>query len=183
MALDFTNGGPGTGRLGRTTNVPVTGPPCTMAGWAYLSTLGGTGLDVLCLTDNAAAPPGTGYYFLALYDLSGSLQTYSYVTNGVLNSQILAAGPAEAVGWYHVCVVHTSTSSHAAFINGGGKTTDATAVNPTTIAQTVIGHAGMLGCPGSLAWPGESVPLGVFSASVTSALRSTGPPQRRPQSR
>lgn len=91
--------------------------------------------------------------------------------------------------WFHACGVYTSATSRAAFLNGGGKGTDATNRTPSGIDRTSVGmgDGSSASTPFAPAGTGYLAEVGIWDAALTDAevaVLATGvsPLAVRPQS-
>ncbi len=111
---------------------PITGYPVTLAAWVR--------------SNNASLKQ----WLLGIYDGAGSscfglrLATTNdvveaYVDNGTTNAQAITSTTLSVNTWGHACAVFTSATSHAAYLNGAGKGTDATNLTPTSLDRIAIG--------------------------------------------
>jgi hypothetical protein len=112
--------------------LPVSAPPFTVAAWFHA--ISATQNQVLWSMGNAA---GTNYFAL-----------YAGLTNNAVSAganagagEVLADSSALMVAstWHHGCVTFTSATARAAYLDGGGKGTNATSCTPTGVDRCRVG--------------------------------------------
>ena len=117
---------------------PVTDVPLTMACW-FNSTDLTLGQALINITDNSST---TNYFtMLAHGTLTGDPVTALTRGGGVNQTAMSSTGFSSGV-WHHACAVYASSSSQAAYIDGGSKGTNSGTSNPTGIDDLNIGRAG-----------------------------------------
>jgi hypothetical protein len=119
----------------RKTSALATAVPLTIAGWGITnSTTAGV---MACIVQSSGS--GANRF---------QLQTNGNPSNIAANA--IAAGTGSlattttstATGvWFHACAVFSANNARAAYLNGGGKGTNATTRTPTSLNQTAIGLA------------------------------------------
>jgi hypothetical protein len=68
--------------------------------------------------------------------------------------------------WHHACAVFTSTTSRAAYIDGGSKGTDTTSSSPTGMNRTLVGAAQLQAGPSNY-FHGGIAEVGIWSEALT----------------
>lgn len=114
----------------------LTGVPISIACWFNVASAVIT--YNLCLISNSSV---SNYFGL---DLSNGAPA-----NGTVGALTAIAGEAfakstttfSASSWNHACAVFDSITSRSAFLNGGGKGTNATSKTPASLAKTTVGAA------------------------------------------
>lgn len=138
----------------------VTATPFTMAAWFYALGV----VDRYCLVGLTNEGEYDNWLLCAE---GGSDQVFAYV-----NGTSAGAGTSTtytANVWHHACGVYTSTTSRAAYLNGGGKGTDVTSAVPGfTMDRTCIGGNRALGGPYD-ALNGRLAEVGIWNAALTDA--------------
>lgn len=100
----------------------VTAAPFTIASWVKPTAEYGDGLVAAFINASTEA----GYYFSA---------NETFVSLGAGNGYAATSTGITLNTWGHACVVEASSTSRAAYVNGGGKATDTTASG--TISPTI----------------------------------------------
>lgn len=113
----------------------ITGAPCTFASWVNVSSFAAGAQYIMLLMQSsgnlffgAIVDPATGYY-------TGALTGGDFLVGG--GGSIISTNK-----WQHYCSVYTSTTSRAAFIDGGNKVTNSASVSFGTINLCGIGEGG-----------------------------------------
>jgi hypothetical protein len=120
----------GTTENGASSTVEVTGTPISMACWGKTTTFG----TAISISDTA----GDTDYFWFLWNTTGGNPIQATVEHsGTTGSATSTTGWTSGV-WAHGAVVFASSTSRAAYINGGSKGTNATSVTPAGIDATDI---------------------------------------------
>lgn len=124
MARTFS----GTGqRLSRTTSVPATGTPCTMACWFQRADT--SGVETLMAL---AASGGTDYLRL---DATASLTVQASALDEFGSASATSSAATSVDTWTHAAAVYSGQASRAAFLNGANKGTNTTDVLPVGITE------------------------------------------------
>lgn len=152
----------GTSAYLRTTTLPVTAPPFTMACWFWVNDLSAT-YAVLALSRDSVQVDG--FRILAEGSTAGSPLRADTIVNGgggiARTSTSLVSGQ-----WMHAAGVWASTSSRRVLLNGGGAVTDTTSVGAPVLDAFDIGARSFTGTIG-LFIPGRVAEVGVWSAALT----------------
>jgi hypothetical protein len=114
----------------------VTSMPITLSGWVNIASLYGQNQAVVCLGSNTTN--NNRYYLLVTTSgATGALAKASSTAVQATSTSTLSTG-----SWHHVCAVFTSSTSRAAYLDGGNKGTDATSASPSSaaITSTFIGR-------------------------------------------
>lgn len=130
----------------------------TMACWYNVSSLA-TSQALMCIGNS-----GAGDRFELLINGSTNIQATAATSSAATASSSTA--PSTGV-WQHACGVFTSATSRAAFLNGGGKGTNATNRTPSGVNQTAIGRRNN-NSPG-LYVGGRIMEAGIWNTSLTDA--------------
>lgn len=137
-----------------------TSPPLSVAAWVYPETDPGT-QTIVNICDSADL---TDYHWLFLSLSSGSrvvAQTRDDTSNeGAETTTTYSTGV-----WNHVAGLWASTSSRAAYLNGGSKGTDTTTIAPAPNRMRV-GHTYM-GNPYEAPMDGRICQLGIWNLALT----------------
>ena len=112
----------------------ITGMPLTIAAWGYTTTIAGVGHMMVGLFQGTA----TGSSDSITLSLSGTA-VVADCTGGSGGGQAITSTPPPTNTWFHACGVYTSTTSRAAYINGGSKGTDTTSTTTPFPSRTSIG--------------------------------------------
>jgi hypothetical protein len=116
-----------------TSSPPVTAPPFTLALWTKRTA---AGVDDVCA---ALGVSGSADNFWRIGWFVGN---NNYLrARDTANGDAIATGTTTSTAWIHICGVETSSSSRAAFRNGGNKGTNATTIAPTGIDLLRIGES------------------------------------------
>jgi hypothetical protein len=159
MAIDYS----GTGQYHVTTTTPVTGVPITIAAWFN--------------SDNDADLQALA----TVCDSAGSLVHFGLVAQGgaagdpiyAWAESVSTAGIAESTTgytagvWHHGCAVFTSTTSRAAYIDGGSKGTNTTNTTPGSIDR--IGLAVRADDSPTALLDGRLAEVGIWNVALTDA--------------
>lgn len=113
--------------------VSLTAVPVSLACWALPAVVNTSQIAVALQNSGAAA--NSNNFNLAI----NSSAEVRARTNG---TDAVSTLTATAGVWVHMCAVFAATNSRAAYINGGGKGTDATNVSPSGINSTLVGVGG-----------------------------------------
>lgn len=137
-------------------NAPISAAPCTLAAWARPDQ---TNLqtEIFQVVDTAA---DNGFRLLMHSD--GNV--YSVARDPSFQAAPVAS-TGYSVAWHHVAGVFTSTTSHAVFLDGGNKGTDATSVSPTSLDETNIGRFNQGGAA-SLYFGGLLAELAIWNVAL-----------------
>lgn len=108
----------------------VTASPLTLACWLN-PVSAAVAYGVFAVNDNSTNEFGIRT------DSSGHILAVS--TDGTVSTATTSTAMSAGV-WCHACAVISSASARAAFLNGGGKGTNATARTTSGVNQTEIGH-------------------------------------------
>ena len=141
MARTFTSGS--STWIYNSSGAPFTGPPFTISVWMYptsevfntLISVGTGGSNDNRQTLGLRTTVAGGANVIAQTRTTTNANAYSttaYTTNK----------------WQHACGVWASSSSRAAYLDGGGKGTDTTNLGPSAPNQTYIGNNLGLGANG-----------------------------------
>jgi hypothetical protein len=173
MAL---SGWSSSNRIGITAAL-VTGAPCTLACW-FNSTSLTANQNLIALVDL----PNSNYIGLAASGTRAGDPVIAYV-GGALALASSSTGYS-ANTWQHAAGVFTSSTSRAAFVNGGSKGTNTTSVTPTSLVSTALG---MFNAAGSDSMLGALAEVGIWNVALTddevaSLAKGFSPDQIRPQS-
>lgn len=122
-------------------STPVTAVPLTFSAW-WKSSNAAVFSAILSIDQSG------GGQFQLNQDSSGHIQAAT--ADGTLSTAATSTTVSAGV-WCHACAVFANGSSRAAFLNGGGKGTNAAARAPTGINQVEIGHNGNGPSDGSIA--------------------------------
>lgn len=115
-------------------SAPATAVPLTLSCW-WNPVSNAVGQSIFELNDN-----GTNGVFSIRQDSSGHILATTIQAASVTSATTSTTDSSGT--WCHACATFTSTSARAAYLNGGGKGTDATSKTPSGINQTEIGHGG-----------------------------------------
>lgn len=158
---------------------PVTGPPCSIAGWFYAATTT-VNYDLIFVRASASDVNYLGIYISEPANLG---KISAAAADGATDALAVTTTSFTANTWNHAAATFTSATSRAAYLNGGGKGTDATSRSPTINSLTVGGFSS-----GSLfgAMNGRLAEIGLWDAAltdaeVTSLANGTSPLRVRPQ--
>lgn len=80
-----------------------------------------------------------GFYIQAVGNTAGDPIRASVAAAGSFGEAATTTGYS-ANAWQHACGVYTSATSRAAFLNGGGKGTNATNRAPSGLSRTMVGR-------------------------------------------
>lgn len=118
----------------RCTTAIATATPLTMAAWCKTSITGS--LQVICgLFSSADAFPFNQFLlYVDSTDKVAALTADAAVARQALTSTTISASTV-----FHACGVWASATDRRAFLNGGGKVTEATSLTPAGIDRTSIG--------------------------------------------
>lgn len=115
----------------------VTGHPCTLACWVYMTTLAaGSDSHILSVANSAT----DGDLFSLFVDDPGG-QVGAYVAADPTGAAITTSAVLTTGTWHHTCAVFTSTTSRTIYLDGGNAATDTSNVNadPAGINRTGVG--------------------------------------------
>lgn len=115
----------------RSTSVEVTAPPLSMCCWVNLDA--SAQHSIIQAGDTAS----TNNYFLLEILNTGVVRAASRDSGATVTAN--TSTTATTGTWHHVCGVYASTTSRAAYLDGGGKGTNTTSNTPTSIDHTTIG--------------------------------------------
>jgi hypothetical protein len=122
------------------TNAVVSGVPLTMACWFNTDDLA-IDQTIMGLFPSVG---GSNYFRLWLDAAANHVNADATdFANG--NTQATTTTSYAANSWYHAAGVYAASNDKRAFLNGGGKGTDATDVTPVGIDRTEIGRLGSHG--------------------------------------
>jgi hypothetical protein len=112
-----------TDYLKRTTS-PISTYPATLVAWARQPTIGGGNKTILCL-HHSGSTSGQNAIILSQNDTLGaaSAETSTSPTAGV---------------WYHAAAVFASGTDRRAYLDAGGKVTNATSKTPSSAPDSVV---------------------------------------------
>lgn len=108
--------------------------PLTMACWGNTSVTGT--LQAMMHIGDVAVGPTQNRWSLTV-DTGDAVTATTNTTTGTVSA--VTSTTISASTWFHACAVFTSATSRAAFLNGGGKGTNATSRSPTGIDNFAIG--------------------------------------------
>lgn len=111
----------------------LTATPMTMAAWINPASLGSTRIIMGGFNSGGA---DTNRFSLVQSNTNAITATSRQASTG---SVATATGTISVGTWTHACAVFASSTSRAAYFNGGGKGTNATASTPASINRTSIG--------------------------------------------
>ena len=130
-----------------------------MACWFNSDDIATTGNTLMAMSSEST--DWNGFWLQASGNLAGDpIQARCY--GSALGSALSTTGYS-ADTWHHACAVYASATSRTAYIDGGGKGTDATSSNPVNIDNTTIGAIYYLPAGGP---PGYD---GLMSGSIAEA--------------
>ena len=112
----------------------ATAVPITMACWARIDDLSVT-QSLLGVYANGSA---TNRFHLQLVAATANLRA---VTFGASSATATTSTSAAVNTWFHACAVFAATNDRRAFLNGGGKGTNAGTQTPTSIDRTAVGRS------------------------------------------
>ena len=144
----------------------VTAAPVTISAWAWTSISSATKQKIAGIFNSAST--GDNNSFIIQVDAN----KISAITGG--NSGTATAsttfGPSVNT-WFHACGVFASASSRAAYINGGGKGTDATGTTPSGLNRTSIGKRDNAGAAEEFAPAGTGyiADVAIWNVALTDA--------------
>lgn len=136
--------------------------PMTMAAWLYTDSIA-IEESAMGIFDTAG---GSTWYALELrgQDANDPVSAFQRGTaDGVARS---SSGPS-ANTWFHGCAVFTSSTSRAAFFNGGSKGTDSTEITTAGLDVTCIG--GRRDSTPSAYWSGSIAECAIWSVALSDA--------------
>lgn len=139
------------------------GAPMSVSAWGFTSI---TGAQQNIFTINAA----TNTNDFQLYVDAANKVNWNAVGAGS-NAIATTTTTFSANTWFHMMGVEVSTSSRAAYLNGAGKGTNATARTPASLVRTVIGafHGATVLVPWAPAGTGRIAEVGVWSVALADA--------------
>lgn len=115
----------------------VTAYPFSFACWAYYTTTTAAQNPTWIVVRDS----GFTNYF-SLYLQQSSKKVGCWVQAGASGNGALTTTTATVSTWFHAAAVFTSATSRAAFLNGGGKGTNATSLSPTGMTVTDLRSTG-----------------------------------------
>jgi hypothetical protein len=117
---------------------PVAAAPLTIACW-FLPVSAAVTYDLVVIGDTVATN-----YFALIASNPGSLGAISGAASAGGEFSAITTTLFAANRWAHACATYTSATARAAFLDGGGKGTNATSVVPASPAEVDVGayHAG-----------------------------------------
>lgn len=110
----------------------LTATPLSMSAWGY-TPVTGSFQRMLGIYNSASALN----FFSLCVDTTNNVEAVT--TDGVNSSQALTSTAISASTWFHAGGVWASATSRAAYLNGGGKGTEATSRVPSGLDRTNIG--------------------------------------------
>lgn len=149
------------------TFVPVSAAPLTMAGWAYCDQLpSNKGDEMLCLMISDPDGSNWSYFYVRVDDSDDKLMMSTRSTiDDYTSAKATAAITAQT--WFHWAGVGISSSSHAAYFNGGNKGTSSDDVTPQGLTQTSIGMWETDGQPKMDYFDGNLAEIGLWNVALT----------------
>jgi len=136
-------------------SAPVDAAPLTIAAWCYVddsSAIHGIiSLNSGVLTES----------FFIVSRTDRKLRAYTYTAAGGYSAETTTTFTDNT--WFHACGVFAASDSRAAYINGGGKGTNATNVVPAGINTTTVGDAGS----GTIYFSGAIAEAAIWNVALT----------------
>lgn len=144
----------------------ATAVPLTMAAWGKTSVTGSQ--QYMLGLFRAAAATDRDNFALRI---SGSNEVAAQTCDNAAASTALSSTTISANTWFHAAAVFTSATDRAAFLNGGGKGTNATSRTPAGIDRTSIGLQDNAAANRAFAngGTGDLAEVGLWSAALTDA--------------
>lgn len=113
----------------------LSGPPFTFACWALVTALPSANQALLSLSNSG----GGNLFQLQVRGAASGKPIGMQVSSGSNSQAVTSAGPSANV-WFHAAGWVASSTSRAAYLNGGNKGTDSTSIaNPTGLNETDVG--------------------------------------------
>lgn len=123
--------------LERTASVPITAPPLTISAWMHSTSLT-VNQTVLQIQDKDVE--SHGFTLQALGAFGGDPVRFAALDGGSGAADTSISYTINT--WHHVCGIETSSTSRAAFIDGGNKGTDTDSITPAGLDSVSIGRRG-----------------------------------------
>lgn len=149
--------------------------PCTVSAWVYIGTA-----DAGAIPNHNNGLSGNNQHELGLFiQAPGDGQKVVAILRGQnINYQNAVTTTTYPTGqWFHACAVFTSTSSRAAYLNGGSKGTNTTTLSVNNMTTTIhVGATNAFDMAESAIWT-----VALSDAEVLALSKGINPRRVRPQ--
>ena len=123
----------------QTDSAPVTVAPFTMACWVYVDDLAPTEIPVMMFVGDLST--AVNFWTLRV-NTSDANEFVQFVSRGTTARAATTTTGVSLNTWHHVCGIEISSTSRAAYIDGGSKGTNTQESSPTGADRVTIGRAG-----------------------------------------